>query len=112
MSERAKNGQEEMFVNGSFIDAYSTEKIDVINPATEQSIGVIVDGDERDVDRAVRAAHEAFLHSGWRHLRPSERAQYIRALADALEQRAEEMATLVTSENGMPITIARAGHGP
>jgi aldehyde dehydrogenase (NAD+) len=101
-----------MFVNGSFVDPYSTGRIDVINPATEKSIGTIVDGDDRDVDRAVRAAHEAFLHSGWRELRPSERAQYIRALADALEQRSEEMATLVASENGMPITIARAGHGP
>src|ERR1700677_1055760 len=97
-----------LFIGGEFIDAHSAERTDVINPATEQKIGSIVIGDEVDVDRAVQAADEAFRSSGWRETTPKERAGYIRALGKALVDRAEEIAPLVTSQMGMPISRSLA----
>ena len=101
----------DIFVGGGFEPAHSQRRIAVINPADEQQIGSIPDGDAEDVDRAVRAAREAFEHSGWKELPPAERAVYLRALADCVEKRAEEISVLVTAQNGMPISMSRGGNG-
>jgi aldehyde dehydrogenase (NAD+) len=103
--------RDEIFVNGAFETAHSNERIRVINPATEEEIGSIPDGDAEDIDRAVRAARDAFDTTDWKDISPRERAVYLRGLARAVEARAEEMAVLVSSQNGMPISMSRVGNG-
>jgi aldehyde dehydrogenase (NAD+) len=100
-----------MFVGGRLVPAHSTTRVPVINPATEKQIGSIVDGDETDVGRAVDAASETFEQTEWSLLSPKERSQYVYALADVLEGRGEEIAQLLTSQNGMPISTCRAVSG-
>ncbi|MFC8386994.1 aldehyde dehydrogenase [Nocardia sp. NPDC057272] len=94
------------FIGGRLQRANSCERLDVINPATEEVFGSIVDGDAADVDAAVRAARDA--GSGWAQTDPTERGRLLRALADAFEARGEEISALVTKENGTPISVSRA----
>jgi betaine-aldehyde dehydrogenase len=100
-----------MFVGGRMVPAHSSARIPVVNPATEQVIGTIVDGDDNDVGRAVETASDTFFNSEWSQLTPKERAHYVNALADALEKRGEEMCQLMTAQNGTPISRCRAANG-
>ena len=79
---------------------------EVINPATEEIAGSVPLGDERDVDAAVAAARKAFAN--WSRTPSSVRASYIRALAEQLRSRADEMAAVITAELGMPVQWCRA----
>lgn len=97
----------ELFVGGQFERAESTASIEVINPATEQLIGRIPDSSDGDVEHALAAAHAALRDEEWSKLMPSDRASYLRALADALVPRRDEMAELVTSQNGVALTSSR-----
>ena len=93
------------YIDGSYVNSQSDRRIQLLNPATESSIGTVVDSDPHDVDRAVTAAARAF--PAWAALPPATRGAHLRAFADALERRGEAIAQQLTSENGTPITIAR-----
>ena len=51
------------YINGEFVTPKGTEKIALVNPATEEEIGFVVAGNEEDVDLAVEAANKAFLQA-------------------------------------------------
>ena len=72
----------------------------MLNPATGQRIADQPLGGESDVDAAVRAATNAF--SSWRDVTPAERSRALLRIADALEARTEEFATLETTDSGKP----------
>ena len=95
--------QDHLFIGGSLVTAHGTDRIPVVNPATEETFAAIPDADEVDVDRAVRSAQDAARSSGWGDWPLAERAAALRRLADALEQRFDELGPLVTSENGTVI---------
>jgi aldehyde dehydrogenase (NAD+) len=97
--------QLENFVGGALRPAKSANRIDVVNPATEEVIGQIADSNTADVDDAVGAAREAL--KSWSATTSSQRAAHLRALADALDKRAEDIASDVTSQNGMPLVLSR-----
>lgn len=99
---------DDVYIDGQWVRAHSTQSIDVINPATEEVWGRVPDSDAEDVDRAVKSAHRAFKRSGWSDLSASQRAEYLARFADALEARSEKMATFITSENGTPISETKA----
>ncbi|MEV6699521.1 aldehyde dehydrogenase [Streptomyces sp. NPDC051453] len=94
------------YIGGAFVPAGSTNRIPVVNPATEETIASIVDGDAADVDAAVQSAHAA--EADWASTAPTQRAEYLRRLADGYEARADEIAELVTRQNGTPISVSRA----
>ena len=94
-----------MLVGGEFRAARSGETIDVINPATGETVGTVPRGRSEDVDDAVRAARDAF--ETWRHTHPLERAKRVLALADLILEHAEELAMLDVVENGSPIREMR-----
>ncbi|GGA58243.1 aldehyde dehydrogenase [Pseudoclavibacter endophyticus] len=75
--------------------------IEVIDPTTGQAWGSAPVGTPDDVDVAVAAARAAL--PAWAALRPSDRAEYLRRIADGIERRAEEIAHTTTLENGAPI---------
>ncbi len=101
--------RDRLFIGGRWITPASGETITVISPATEDPFGVAPDGSPADVDAAVAAAR-AVLPS-WSALPADERAAAMLALAQALETRADQTAAIVTGENGMPISLARAAEG-
>ena len=60
-----------------------------------------------DVDRAVRAAREAFEDGRWSGIAPAERTRAMLAFADAIDANADELAELESLDNGKPVKIAR-----
>ncbi|MFI9006574.1 aldehyde dehydrogenase family protein [Actinosynnema sp. NPDC053489] len=78
--------------------------IEVVNPTTEEVIGTVHAGTAGDVDAAVTRAVAAF--PGWAATPVESRLAVVRAVADALEARADEFASTMTAEMGTPITFA------
>lgn len=95
-----------LFIDGRWQAPSGQGIAQVINPATEAVAGSVPLGDERDVNHAVDAARRAF--SAWSRTPSSVRAGYIRALAEQLRARADEMAGVITAELGMPVQWSRS----
>jgi succinate-semialdehyde dehydrogenase/glutarate-semialdehyde dehydrogenase len=83
------------------------EGIEVLNPATEEQIGLIPAGTPEDVAAAVDAAREALRE--WSRLPAEERAGLVKAAARKMREHAEEISRLVTQENGKPLDDALGG---
>ena len=100
----------DLFIEGEWMSADGSGRTPVTNPATEEVWGSVPGASVADLDRAVGAARRAFSGSGWRDLAPSERAVYLRRLADEVEKRSEAIAHTNTWENGSPVDeTSRAG---
>ncbi|MDD1148852.1 aldehyde dehydrogenase family protein [Pseudomonas sp. TNT2022 ID357] len=95
-----------LFIGGAWQEAASGRSFAVENPATENPLAEVAQGAAADVDAAVAAARAAF-EGPWRQVSPARRGQLLLALADLLEQHVEELAQLITLENGKPIANAR-----
>src|SRR5437588_9107413 len=83
----------------------SAPMISVLEPATEQVLAEVPQAGVEETDAAVARALAAF--PAWRAVAPGERAAQLRSLADALEERREELATLEARNAGKPIADAR-----
>ena len=102
----ASRERDSFYIGGAWISGGDGE-LAVIDPAREELIDTVPAGTAADADAAVSAAREAF--PDWASTPPLRRAQHLRALADRLEARAEEMARLIAREAGSPIALCR-GH--
>tara|TARA_B100001113_G_scaffold67321_2_gene51897 strand:+ start:7941 stop:9359 length:1419 start_codon:yes stop_codon:yes gene_type:complete len=97
--------REEMYINGKWIKAKGTEKINVINPSTEEIIGTIPVGNLEDIDYAIKSAKEAFTN--WSRSEIGDRIEILNSLSASLKDRSEEIAQIITSEVGTPIGYSR-----
>lgn len=96
-----------LFIGGQWREPNGREKITVVSPNSGEEIGSVPLANHADIDSAVSAARKAFDDpSVWSGLEPAERAAHLRRFADELEARGEQIASLVSSQNGMPVTIA------
>jgi len=102
----------QMFINGKWIDSASGKTFPTYNPATGEVMSQVAEGDREDIDRAVRAARNAFESGPWSRLTASERGHLIWELADLLEENLEEFAELESLDNGKPLKIARIADIP
>jgi 1-pyrroline dehydrogenase len=93
------------FVGGEWVDAAGGETMEVLNPATGETIAEVPRSSAEDVDRAVQAAKKA-LPEGL-ETTPGERSEMLLKLADALDQHAEELAELESQNVGKPLASAR-----
>jgi aldehyde dehydrogenase (NAD+) len=94
---------QKLFINNEFVDATSGNVFEVLNPATGDVISEVADASEKDVDRAVKAAKEAFrLGSEWRRTDPAARGALLYKLADLIERDQAYIAALETLNNGKP----------
>jgi phenylacetaldehyde dehydrogenase len=98
-----------LFINNEWVEAESGKSIDVINPATGKVIAQAAAAGASDVDRAVRAARAAFDSGPWPQLPPIERARLLWKLADAVEAAADDIAYVLSLDNGMPLMMAKFG---
>jgi len=101
-----------MLIDGKWVEAASGKTFPVYNPATDEIMAQVAEGDKEDIERAVRAARKAFDGGPWRKMTPSQRGRLISKLADLLEQHGEEFAQLESLDNGKPLTIARVADIP
>ena len=97
--------QHKNFVGGKWVDAVEGGTMEVINPATGETIAEVPRGTQADVDRAVEAAKEALPE--WLETTPGERAEALLKLADALEENADELAELESQNVGKPLGAAK-----
>ena len=109
---RPKIKQTQCFIGGKWIPSSSGKTFPSINPATEEVICEVAEGDKEDVDLAVDAAREAFETGPWSKMDARDRGQLMYRLADLLEEEAEELAALETLDNGKPINDSRSADIP
>jgi phenylacetaldehyde dehydrogenase len=102
----------QMLINGRWVDSVSGKIFPSYDPSTGEVLATVAEGDQADIDLAVKAARKAFESGPWRKMSPSERGRLIWKLADLIEQHLEEFALLESLDNGKPLTIARAADVP
>jgi betaine-aldehyde dehydrogenase len=94
------------FIDGEFVAAAEGGTDAVLNPATGEEIAQVASSTQADVDRAVAAARAAF-DAGWSTATPGERSLALLKIADAIEERADEIAQLEAANAGKPINAFR-----
>ncbi len=97
----------EMLIGGAWTDGTSGERLDSHNPYTQEVWGTIPQAAEADVRRAIEIAHEAFREH-WRHVNGRDRALMLNRLADLIEENADELARIDSTDNGKVIRETRA----
>lgn len=101
--------RDRLYIDGTWVPSSASEVITVTSPVTEELLGTAPDATHEDVDRAVAAARKAFDEGPWPRLSVEERADKLSALARALEKRSQDIASLISSENGCPIMFSLPG---
>lgn len=95
-----------MLIGSEWREAQSGEWIDSPDPATGDVLGRVPAGGEAEVNLAVAAARKAFKGS-WKKITPYERGRLLQKAAGLMEKHAEELAQLITLENGKPLWEAK-----
>jgi aldehyde dehydrogenase (NAD+) len=101
-----------LLINNQWTEAASGRTFPTINPATGEEICRVAEADKEDVDRAVKAARQAFERGPWRKMAASERGRLLNKLADLIEKHADELASLESLDNGKPYRVALAADLP
>ena len=97
--------QQKQFIGGEFVESTSGETMEVLNPATGEVIAEVPRSTAEDVDRAVTAAKKAW--SEWQDKTPKDRMELLLALADVIDENAEELARLESLNVGKPWWVAK-----
>ena len=98
-----------LFTGGEFVPPAASSYFATLNPATEEPLAEVAQAGEQDVDRAVRAARQAY-EGPWGATPGRERAEYLYRIARVIQERAREFAVLESLDNGKPIRES-AGRG-
>ena len=101
MSEDVKR----MYIDGEWTLAEGGATFDVVNPADQSIVARVTNGAAPEIERAVQAAHGAFRE--WSLLAPKDRGRFLLAIQDLMQARRDDLARLVTLENGKPFEEAR-----
>jgi succinate-semialdehyde dehydrogenase/glutarate-semialdehyde dehydrogenase len=96
---------ERMYINGEWVLAEGGATFDVVNPADRTVVARVTNGAVPDVERAVAAAHAAFRE--WSGLAPKDRGRFLMKIQELMEDRRDDLARLVTLENGKPFEEAK-----
>jgi 1-pyrroline dehydrogenase len=99
----------QILIGGTFTDSVSGATMEVVNPSTGEVIAHVPSCTAEDVDNAVQAAKDALPE--WLDATPGERAGLLFALADVLDENAEELAQIESRNVGKPIGLAREEMG-
>jgi len=100
------DAQYNLFINGKFVKSQSGQYYDTINPATEEKITSVAEGNAKDVDIAVKAARKAY-EGVWGKMPAKERSKYIYRIARMIQERARELSIIETLDGGKPIRESR-----
>jgi acyl-CoA reductase-like NAD-dependent aldehyde dehydrogenase len=105
--EFVKGPAKQLLIGGKWVPAKSGKTFVSINPANEEGLALIAEGDKADVDEAVKAARRAFEEGKWPATGPHQRTRLLLKIAELIEAHAEELATLETLDNGLPLGVTR-----
>ncbi|MGV3466493.1 MAG: aldehyde dehydrogenase family protein, partial [Heyndrickxia sp.] len=102
--EKFLQGKKKLFINGEFVESASGKTFDTPNPATGETLATVYEGGPEDIDRAVKAARNAFDEGKWSKMSAAARSRLMYKLADLMEQHKDALAQLETLDNGKPIS--------
>jgi 1-pyrroline dehydrogenase len=97
--------QHKNYIGGEWVDSAGGETMEVLNPATGETIAEVPASTAEDADRAVQAAKQALPE--WLETTPGERAEVLLKLADVIEENADELAELESRNVGKPLPVSR-----
>ncbi|MEU4772207.1 aldehyde dehydrogenase family protein [Micromonospora sp. NPDC023644] len=95
-----------LFVDGEFVDPADGGTFKTVNPASEEVLAEVAEAGAQDVDRAVRAARQAY-EKVWGPMAGRDRAKYLFRIARIIQERSRELAVLESLDNGKPIRESR-----
>jgi len=95
-----------LMIDGAWTKGANGRTIPVINPATEEVIGTVAHAEKADLDRALAAADKGFKQ--WRKVSAYERYKIMRKAADLMRQRLDDIAAIMTMEQGKPVAESKA----
>ena len=98
--ERLRSGVQH-FIDGKFVKSHSGRDFETLNPATNQSLARVSEGDAEEIAEAAQAARRGFAK--WSRTPVAERSRVLRAIGDAFLKRKEELAAVETLDTGKPI---------
>ncbi|MCE9604791.1 MAG: aldehyde dehydrogenase family protein [Planctomycetia bacterium] len=104
--------QTECFIGGRWTPSVSGKTFDTHNPATEEVIAQVAEGQAEDIDLAAKAARKAFEQGPWSKMDARDRGRLLYKLADLIEAEIDELAALESLDNGKPFRDARAADLP
>jgi aldehyde dehydrogenase (NAD+) len=107
MTKIAPVAPTKLFIGGQWVEPISRQTLDVISPVTEERILSYPEAGRADIDRAVAEARDAFDNGPWPRMAPSERARYLRKVAELLSQRHDDIANAWTLQVGAPIMLTK-----
>src|SRR5262245_37347578 len=90
------------YIGGEWVAPQSSRKLDLISPITEECFVSVPEASEKDVDRAVRAAREAFDRGPWPRMSMRERAKFVTAMGEELKKRLPLLTNVWTAQVGAP----------
>ncbi|HUE89802.1 MAG TPA: aldehyde dehydrogenase family protein [Vicinamibacterales bacterium] len=96
-----------LIIDGTRVNASDGGTIDVYDPSSGEVLATVAKSTKADVDRAVQSARAALDSKAWGGLAPAERGRIMTRMAQMLRDRAEELATLESRDNGKPLRQAR-----
>lgn len=94
-----------LFIDGEWRQARALSTREVLDPSTEEIVGMIPAVDEADLDEALQSAAHGL--AAWRATSPWDRAKVLRRAGDLIRERVESIAALMTAETGKPLSEAR-----
>jgi len=94
-----------MLIDGEWVQADNGQTIEVRNPATGDLLARVPNGGSAETRRAIAAAERAM--GGWRKTLPKDRAKVLRKLYDLMLENIEDLATILTAEQGKPLVESR-----
>jgi acyl-CoA reductase-like NAD-dependent aldehyde dehydrogenase len=100
-------GPHRLLIGGERLEAADGRTFETLDPATERVIAEVPQAGALEVDRAVRAAREAFEDGRWSGIAAAQRTRAMLALADAIDAHADELAELESLDNGKPVKLAK-----
>jgi len=93
-----------LFIDGKWVNSVSGKTFDTLNPAREEVITSIAEGDRADIDLAVAAARKAFEEGPWKKMDARDRGKILLRIMELIDKNKDELALLETLDNGKPIS--------
>nr|WP_126173198.1 aldehyde dehydrogenase [Altericroceibacterium xinjiangense] len=100
-----------LFIGGDWVETLSGREIEIVSPNSEEVVARVAEAGEKDMDRAVENAREAFDNGPWPTTPPQERAALLMKMAEYLETRVPELAAAWTAQVGGLASFAPQMHG-
>ncbi len=107
---RERGGYDQLLIGGRWARPDSERTIEVVSPVTEETIAVVPEAADADMDAAVAAAREAFDNGPWPTMAAPERAAALRRIRDQIAARLDEMIATFTAEIGAPTDLSTTFH--